>query len=475
MKWFEERNDHFWIALLFVAISLNFFAMYNSDLGLDVHVKSAYIEADDGYALDWGDIRQSNPDASNPEEATVVDFSPYIWYPLIGLLILITLRFAFPIMKNNPAIIALILLHPTIIFSSGKSYDELTILSLFGLGSLLLNYSYSRSNQSKPSILINIIAYSVMVLALLLKVSIESMPLLFVIGLIIATTVTLTIPKIKLDPRHILIGSFVLGMAVVFALGFAGYGTSKIIVDEPLRFLYALPFAILDIVIIYGIFGMILWPFVKSTWEKLGELEDSFASEFAFIIGGMSGLITAYVAVLWAYESILWNSEWPLHMLTMGNNGRYITIISIPIWLLIKRVHGEIDWANKKLFVGILLILPFSLLAGIHGQTMWTDDAANSMDLETGEHFVFVSDATLGMHWLYTFHAPLEADENNITGHWRSDGVDWISELDGDLSHVNWIVLAPEINEIPDGWVLEDSGTADYLNGGGTWKVMTRS
>ena len=188
----------------------------------------------------------------------------------------------------------------------------------------------------------------------------------------------------------------------------------------------------------------------------------------------MWGLITGYVGVLWTYESTLWDSEWPWHMLTMGNNGRYITLLAITLWILVNRVNGEIDWKSKKVFIGILLILPFSLLAGFHGQTMWTDEAADSMELEEGGHFLFVSDATLGMHWLYTFHEPLNAEENNITGHWRSDQSSWKNDLDGDLIHIDWLVLAPEIEDVPEGWQVKESGTADYLNGGGTWRVLVR-
>ena len=202
--------------------------------------------------------------------------------------------------------------------------------------------------------------------------------------------------------------------------------------------------------------------------------DDDLACELSLIIGGMGGLISAYVAVLWTYESILWNSEWPWHMITMGNNGRYITVLAIPIWILINRVNDQVDWKNKSVFIGILLILPFSLLAGIHGQTMWTDEAADSMNLEEGEHFLFVSDATLGMHWLYTFHEPLDAEKNNITGHWRSDDASWKVDLEQELSHVDWLVLSPEIDETPEGWNVVDTGTADYLNGGGTWRVLVR-
>ncbi len=474
MKWFEENNDRFWIGLLVVAVLLNLFAIYNSDLGLDVHVKSAYVETEEGYVLDWGDTRQSDPNSSDPEQATVIDSPPTTLPPIVSLILLILVFLLLSSHNNNIPIIAIILLHPTLIFSSGKSYDELMILSIFGAGVLLLNNAYTRSENSDVALSTKLVAYAVMIGAILFKLNSDSWLELFVIGIAIATIISIYIPKLELNPRYILVGSFSLGVITIIFLGFVGYGTSKIIVDEPIRFLYSLPFAMFDVIIIYAIFGMILWPYVSSTWRKMGDLKDDLTCELSLIVGGIAGLITAYVAVLWTYESILWDSEWPWHMLTMGNNGRYITLLAIPLWILINRVNGEIDWKNKKVFMGILLIMPFSILAGFHGQTMWTDDAADSMELEEGEHFLFVSDATLGMHWLYTFHEPLNAEENNITGHWRSDQSSWIVDLDGDLSHIDWIVLSPEIDEVPDGWEVKDSGTADYLNGGGNWRILVR-
>ena len=474
MKWFEENNDRFWIGLLAVAILLNLLAVYNSDLGLDVHVKSAYVETEDGYVLDWGDTRQSDPNASDPEQATIVDSPPSITQPIVALIFLVLVFVSFSTMNNNIPIIGMILLHPTVIFSSGKSYDELLILSIFGAGALLLNSAYTQPDSSDVSISRKLIAYSVMIGAILVKLNSESWAELFTIGFIIAAIITYYIPKFNLNSQHMLMGGFLLGIITIGILGLAGYGTSTIIFDEPTRFLYSLPFAILNVVIIYTLFGMILWPFMSSTWKKMKGTDDDLACELSLIIGGMGGLISAYVAVLWTYESILWNSEWPWHMITMGNNGRYITVLAIPIWILINRVNVQVDWKNKSVFIGILLILPFSLLAGIHGQTMWTDEAADSMNLEEGEHFLFVSDATLGMHWLYTFHEPLDAEKNNITGHWRSDDASWEVDLERELSHVDWLVLSPEIDETPEGWNVVDTGTADYLNGGGTWRVLVR-
>ena len=82
--------------------------------------------------------------------------------------------------------------------------------------------------------------------------------------------------------------------------------------------------------------------------------------------------------------------------------------------------------------IGVALILPLSLLASIHAQTMWTEDAADTLNsgLEDGEDFLFVHDATLGMHYLYTFHTAIEdVHKRNITGHWRSPDSGWEQEL----------------------------------------------
>jgi hypothetical protein len=172
-------------------------------------------------------------------------------------------------------------------------------------------------------------------------------------------------------------------------------------------------------------------------------------------------------------------------MWTMGNNGRYITILAIPSYLLIKRVNGELNWSKQKAIMGVLMILPISLAAGLHGQTYWTDEAAEvlSENMADGEDFVFVHDATLGMHYLYTFHSHIDdVTERDITGHWRAPDSGWEEELfadtpmenRGDLSIVEWVVLAPGIEweEVPDGW-YQTSGHADFMNGGGEWQLWT--
>ena len=276
--------------------------------------------------------------------------------------------------------------------------------------------------------------------------------------------------------------------SIVFVLmvliGLFGYNsTLATIAENPVQYASALAFSLLDVVILYTLFGMVAWPFVKPMLSALVSIEDA---DIALMTGYITGILTAiviYVAALWTYEADIWGAEWPGIVLTMGNNGRYITMLFVPIVLFLKHISHQIaiptyDSPGAKLRVmGIILILllPLSLLASVHGQTMWTDEAADAMDLGDGEHFLFISEDTLAMHWLYTFYAPLDAEEKQITGHWRSLDSAWESELNSTLLQVNTLVTSPDVKLTPEGWSVASSGEVDFLNGGGEWRVLTRT
>ena len=278
------------------------------------------------------------------------------------------------------------------------------------------------------------------------------------------------------NPIQVLTGfgvSIALGM---FLIGiFEMNSTLSIIAEQPSRFASAMLFAILDVVVIYALFGMVLWPFIGSAIKGLKQANDLETATLAGMIVAFSVAITIYVAALWTYESTLWNADWPWMILTMGNNGRYISLMLIPAFMLLRRMNEiglDVECLEspgekyRHLVIGVALILPLSLLASIHAQTMWTDDAADTLNsgLEDGEDFLFVHDATLGMHYLYTFHTAIEdVHKRNITGHWRSPDSGWEQELysneeienRGNLSDVGWIVISPNIEWDPlQGWSL---------------------
>jgi hypothetical protein len=277
--------------------------------------------------------------------------------------------------------------------------------------------------------------------------------------------------------------SAVVSMSMVI-LGILGYNsTLSILAESPVRYTTAFAFSILDVIVIFTLFGMALWPFVGSLFRGFSSVEDT---KIAMMTGYIVGLMTAivfYVAALWTYEASIWGADWPGVIWTMGNNGRYATLLFIPMVLLLQELRQHIEVPTfdsplskaKSMGLVVLLLLPLSLLASFHGQTMWTDDAASTMELERGEEFLFVSEDTLGMHWLYTFYAPLDAEEKAITGHWRSIESNWESDLNSSLLQVTTLVVSPDVKYTPSGWIVESSGEVDLLNGKGEWRVLTRS
>ena len=485
------EQPRFWQGLFVIAIILNVYVILNSDLGLDAHVEGAYVETDEGWVLDWGDTRTEDPLASNPDDAKVVSehsvkSEMIMPFAVLGMILAILVATKSGLNRDT---ITIIMLNPALIFSIGRGYAEYTYLGILAIA--WIAWKQNKDTEEQPFLprLTSIAIASLLILSIWsLKLKVEPMEMLLPLLLLLAIGCLIDrLPNQWLNPQKSLFGGFVFGICSIIIAGILGYGSFSVVIDEPVRFMQALPISVFGVIIVYGLVGMVLWPFVRETWGRMGDSTDRITGELSLFIGTMSGLIVAYVACLWTYESVLWNSEWPWHMWTMGNNGRYITILVIPCYLLIQRVNKDLDWRQPMAIVGILLILPLSMAAGIHGQTYWTDDAADllSENMDDNEDFLFVHDAMLGMHYLYTFHTHIEeVSERNITGHWRAPNSNWETELfgeermqnRGDLTSVKWVVLAPgvEWSTPPEGWQLT-TGMADFINGGGEWQVWAVS
>ncbi len=484
-------QERFWNGLLIIAIVLTVFAIFSSELGLDTHVKGAYVESENGWVLDWGDVRTEDPLASDPADAKTVPVDSVtpgtvMLFAILGLMLaIITARK----MGFGKETIAVLLLNPALIFSIGRGYSEYTYLALLGIAWVIWKGTRNYSLEKSPVARITAIGMSSMMIMAILVLKLKVEPFSMFLPFLILTGIGVWIdraPDHWFNPQKTMVVGFGFGILAIIILGLNGFGSFSVVSTESNRFIQALPISIFGVIIVYGFVGMVLWPFAKTTWCNMAKDGNRLTGELALFIGTMAGAIVAYVACLWTYESILWNSDWPWHMWTMGNNGRYITILTIPCYVLIRRVNGNVDWKQRKAVAGILLILPISFAAGIHGQTYWTDDAAEVLDqnMQPGEEFLFVHESTLGMHYLYTFHTYIEdVEERDITGHWRDPGSGWENELvsdetwekRGNLTSVEWVVFSPGLGweEQPVGWYLANNGQADFMNGGGEWEVWT--
>ena len=483
------EDDRFWQKLLIIGVLLNILACFTSDLGLDTHAKMA---VDEDGALPWGDLR---PEIAGKSDAT--DGGERVVLPLYDLSETGIKAFALFTFFGLLACLyrwsgvrsaAVFSLSPAMIFSVGRGYEEV-YLAVFSALALLL-FSGVLSNKNRPlqcfsgGVFFMCMAYS--------KGFADAQGVL--LGALVTGAIALLWQRLQGSTlngtawmsRPHMVG---IGVGLAVALLMVAFGllevnaTLAIIGQQPLRYASAVAFSIFDVVVLFTLFGMVLWPFAGSIWRTLKRVEEPTLAMMTGYISGILVAIVFYVAALWTYEASIWGAEWPGVVWTMGNNGRYITMLFVPAVLMMHyvRKHEDVPTIDapqsktKAMFVTVLLLIPLSLMASLHGQTMWTDEAAIGMELGQDEQFLLVSEDTLGMHWLYTFYAPLDAGENNITGHWRSTDVNWVDDLRQNLPQVTVVVLSPDVGNVPTGWVVESTGEADLLNGGGEWRVLTRT
>ena len=489
MVLFDLDDGRTWKGLLVLGLLLNIVACFSSDLGLDTHVKMA-VDADGG--LPWGDLRPDVAGVSDPSdagertvlpmysgsEASIKAFALVAFFALIGYV-------HRAIGERTASILAL---SPAFIFSVGRGYEEVYFALVFAVAFGLFTEVWS----SNMRLLQNLIGGCMLMLIPYAKgMSEPSSVLLYgaFLGLIgfawheLQGRESSRFAWMRNPLKASCATAGVIGTVMLLAGIFDATPTFGVVKDAPLRFLSAIVFSLFDAIGLFILFGMVLWPLLKPAVAALGTTDDAQIATMSAMIAAALTAIVFYIAALWTYESVLWGASWPGIVWTMGNNGRYVTLLFIPLVVLLKQLNLDAGAPTfevpgpfiRAIGVTLLLLVPLSLLAGLHGQTMWTDEAADQMNLENGDHFLFVSDATLGMHWLYTFYEPLDADANNLTGHWRSTGTNWIGDVEADLSHVTTIVLAPEVDNVPTGWSVESSGEADLLNGGGEWRVLTRT
>ena len=509
--WSFVDSKQFWKWLLIGGILLNVFTAFSSELGVDTHT---HLAEDDEGSLVWGHTRPIDNSASDPTYAPAggkwdLSLAPSSLGEMgvRGLAIALTLLliglggFAYGMFSkgNGARAAALIAIYPTFVFSTGRAYAEPTI-AMFVVLIVLINAKLVSEKGIEYRIGGSFASAICMMGIMMLKGINPMYGVFFGLAVLAYHLIDIHLPSLHSLTRNPLRGglltSAVVGISMLIIGATGGGGTLSVISMNAPRFFFALIVSIFNIVVIYTLFGMMVWPFAGSIWKKLGQTNDMPTTFLAITIAGFTTAITIYVAALWTYESIIWNADWPWVIWTMGNNGRYISLIMIPMLMLLahlKHLYPDIpslDNPGKKsavFAVGILLIIPISLLAGIHGQTFWTDDAAEVLDnnMEEGEDFLFIHDGTLGMHYLYTFHTGIDdVDQRNITGHWRAPDSGWQDELvngvkmenRGNISNVQWIVFAPGTywaDGYLEGWNMNVLGHADFMNGGGDWEIWS--
>lgn len=491
-----------------LAILLHAFAMTNSDLGLDAHVRlnAAMDGQHDGQDLTWGKLRMADSSEQAPTHEQVYDGYIAPWFEsefaakftaFVGVLCVACLAGLSPRWANrsqpfDPVKPALILFSPIFLFVSARGYDEgmLAILAGFGSVGFLFNQGEERAQRVLHIVMM---AASVM-LVLGWKgfspiTSIGAFLLTVAVGVgwvVLEEKSTGSLGEWLVHPWKMGCSCALLVFIGVMAVGStADTGTFAVIGQHPVGFMFATTVAAIHSVALFLLVGFVLWPLISVRWSSLSGLRGAGPTMLATYIGVLLAGIATYIGALWTLESQLWGRSLLETMLILGNNGRYATAVLLPLVFLLTWPTGEeqpdvAQEENTRVKLGLLVLLPLTIFVSFYGQQLWSDDAgawlADSME-EDETCFVMVAPETLAMHHLYVVKSNVDlTGERGIDGYWRTATLvdDFIT------SHpecAGLMLVAPGEDYTPgEAWVLVNEQAAPYtLSGGanaGSWKVF---
>ena len=219
-----------------------------------------------------------------------------------------------------------------------------------------------------------------------------------------------------------------------------------------------LPFAVFDVLGLYLLVGAGLWP---SSERTLRLQQGRGAMELLVVCGFLVGLLSAYVAALWAVEGQAWDlARWKT-MVVLGNNGRHgMVLLPAAVW--------------RSSFRAMLRFPPNASIAPSCCFSPWrcspphtvrrcgpTMQRRRRSSILRKAMTLLIHDPDLAVHWLYTMYPVLsEQAPDGLVGHWRAPDAGWRTSCAGtvlpdrgDLSSVAVIVVAPGLDVTLEGWV----------------------
>jgi hypothetical protein len=259
-------------------------------------------------------------------------------------------------------------------------------------------------------------------------------------------------------------------LIVYFGVMFVGFmsatGTFSIIGERPLHFVIASVFAMFDAVVLYLLLGCLLWPFFVTRWGRLRSARGPGLTMLVVYISALLAGLVAYIASLWTLEASLWNMSLVNVMVLFGKNGRYATLLLIPVVALLRwgdlPDHDEPQTDAHHSLRAIVLVLPFLLFTTLVGHQIWSEDAGEvllqSWD-EDDDTVLLIAPESMAIHHLYVLKTNLDLDGSiEANGLWVTPG-DAPNFIGQHAATIDYVLLAPgatfEANI--SSWVLLDS------------------
>ena len=499
------KNRRWIAALLLVGAALHVYAAVNSDLGLDAHVRLNALtdERSPEHDLPWGAPRISGdsngagggiysgfiPPWNTSEKAMKVTSVAAVF--CLAMVVSVRPKWTTHAERFDPMFAVLVLLSPVMVFSSSRGYDEAALSLMMSLG--VLGYWFNRGDTTSACRLNSLL----MATAIFMILGWKGFSLVASGGvwlvLVVASEIYLfashrwegtPIGAMFVHPWKMgLLSSTVVYVAVAVFGFVASSGTFSIVGEHPGRFFIASLFAIFDAVVLYLLVGCLLWSLLPGRWRGLYEARGRGVTMLTVYIGAVLSGVVAYIGTLWTLESSLWGMKLTEVMVVLGNNGRYATVVIVPMVMLLRWVEPTAHAAPKRpsaQMIAVLVVAPFLIFTGAIGHQIWSEDAGEALSSQwSSEHdsFLLIASESMAMHHLYVIKSNIDlVGERNITGSWATPETaeEWIESAG---NSVDFLLLGPDVSFTVDetAWgLIEKRAVPVVVPGGiqdGSWSL----
>jgi len=506
----ENGHPRRWALVFVLGILLHAYAAFHSDLGLDSHVRLNALNDDssNGQELSWGSPRISS--SSNVNSSTVYDGYILPWntseaamkitaitsLALVAVVVSFRPRDQSSTVRFEPLWGALLMMSPALMFSTSRGYDEAPLALLTGLG--VLGFWFNRSESIGHLRLNGVLMATSVSLVMLWK---GFSPVSSLVIWLVMTLLTEAWARMHRsgsytaenqffgNPWSVGFLTFILVYVGVILFGFiSSTGTFAIIGERPVHFFIASVFAAFDAVVLYLLLGCLLWPFVVNRWKRLRSARGPGLTMLVVYICALLSGIIAYIATLWTLEASLWNMSLVNVMVVLGNNGRYATLLLIPVAALLRwgdlaENHG-LQRETHHSFRAIVFVLPLLLFTTLVGHQIWSEDAGElllqSWD-EDDDTVLLIAPESMAIHHLYVLKTNLDLDGSaGVQGLWVSPG-DAQNFIGTHGASIDYVLIAPETTLDADlsSWrLLESREVPVSVPGGiqgGAWSLYRLS
>ena len=496
-----------WLALILLGVLLHAGAFFNSDLGLDAHVRLNAIsdEVHEGQALGWGKLRIPAESVQSPNASVIYDGYIPPWSTsetamkltsLVALMAVAGLAAIVPKWQRNRGHVemlwpVLILMSPVFLFAVGRGYDEPMVALLIGMGT---GGYYLNKGDEPHEIRVHLLLLAT---SLLLVMGWKGFAMISAFGVWLLV-IGLGSTWIELERRqrsktgetwlsHPWFMGGALSLSVYLSMFVAGFlaesGTFAIVGEQPVKYALASLFALVDALGIFLLLGFAFWPFISSSFVHLQGLRGPGITLLVMFISGLLTAIIGYIAALWTLESTLWGLSLTETMVLLGNNGRYATCLVIPLVMMInwERSSPAVQSASKtSLVVACCLLLPAVVFTSFVGQQLWSEDAGEGLHevmIDGDSSILLVAPDALAMHHLYVLKTHVDLDgTSEIDGFWRTSQEAAIF-IDDATVKPDLVVIAPNTKLSLDGqqWELIVEGKSPVTVTGwtddGSWRI----